>query len=275
MKNEKKALKASYVSYLKANFVTIICLCLIVFTNIHLQTMIKKSYKDLSYKLDCLENGVGVLGRDGDASLLPQIALDELWSEYGIPVDITNESTQIPTYSKMEHDIIASTSKISTHILEIGTGDGSSALIMAKSSPNDANVYTIDLPTDTNSIIFTHGDSPALAALALKERTHDKYKYENTDHHKKITQIFADTKNFDETQFVQKLDFIFIDGASTYSYVKNDTQKALNMIKPGGIIIWRNYDNKRQDVPKFINEFGQKNKLHHIKGTSLVIHKAV
>ena len=225
-------------------------------------------------KLDALGNSLAILSGEGDEFLLSKISPDELWSEYGIPLqEESNYAAPVGIALRLEMDILASISKMATKILEIGTGEGATTLIMAKYSSPEASVHTIDLPPNMQSIVYEKGDSPIFAAIALRERTPNKYKYENTAYAQKIKQIFSDTKSFDETKLAKQLDFIFIDGANTYSYIKNDTQKALNMLKPGGILLWRNYESKRSDVVKFINEFSQKNTVHHIKGTTFVIYK--
>jgi hypothetical protein len=56
----------------------------------------------------------------------------------------------------------------------------------------------------------------------------------------------------------------------------SDTEKALKMIAPGGIILWHDYRGPRQtqDVFKALNLLSKKMKLFHIKETSLVAFKA-
>ena len=66
-------------------------------------------------------------------------------------------------------------------------------------------------------------------------------------------------------------DLIFIDGGHTYSCIKNDTEKALEMIKQNGIILWHDYaSNKRssKDVFRYLEEMSLKIKIEKIKYTS-------
>ena len=261
--------------FLITNGIVILCLAFIIINNITIRMEVDDLYKLLSAKIDILENSMFVLNSNADEPSAPHISPHELWTEFRI-----SKQENITPYSFVEsfasHDekkVIASISKISNNILEIGTGKGGTTLLMAQYSHPKTNIYTIDLPKDTKIISYEHGDSPVHAADAVNTRTTKDYCYCKTKYNKKIHQIFADTKSFDASTLSEKLDFIFIDGAKTYSYIQNDTQKAFKMIKANGIIIWRNYDKKSPDVVRFLNELNKNHKIYKIKGTSLAIHR--
>ena len=258
------------------HWVIVACLVFIIVVNISMHIDIKRSSQFLGNKIDILGNSMVVLNSEVDDSLLPQIFPDELWTEFDLPEqrEIEHKTFTASLASQIERKIIASISKISNNMLEIGTGKGGTTLIMAAYSPPGANVSTIDLPDNVRAILYEQGDSPTLAANAVNSRVSSDYVYKKTKHEKKIHQIFADTKHFDETNLSKQLDFIFVDGANTYSYIKNDTKKALNMIKVNGFILWHNYDKKFPDVIRFINELSQTHKVYKIKDTTLVIYKA-
>ncbi len=57
----------------------------------------------------------------------------------------------------------------------------------------------------------------------------------------KITQLFCDSKHFDEKPYTGKMDLIFIDGSHAFSYVMSDSEKAFKMIAPNSIILWHDY----------------------------------
>ena len=63
------------------------------------------------------------------------------------------------------------------------------------------------------------------------------------------------------------MDFIFVDGAHSYDYVKNDSQKAWQMLRSGGIVAWHDCRVADPDVVKFLLESDYKPK--RIIGTSL------
>ena len=48
------------------------------------------------------------------------------------------------------------------------------------------------------------------------------------------------------------MDLIFVDGAHSYEYVKNDTVKGLEMLRPGGIIAWHDCTPSHADVVRYL-----------------------
>ncbi len=73
----------------------------------------------------------------------------------------------------------------------------------------------------------------------------------NTPQQSIITQLWGDSATFDFSPYYNSMDFVFIDGAHSEHYVKNDTEKALQLIKKsGGIIVW--HDAHLFGVVKFL-----------------------
>ena len=189
--------------YLKSNLIAVVCLALIVLSNFSIEMEIEKSSEALREKIDILENSMVVLNSDVDDSFLPQVFPEELWNEFGIPSQkerVDRKTFSASLVSQAERDIVASLSKISNNMLEIGTGKGGTTLIMAKYSAPKATVHTIDLPSESKAILYEQGDSPMFAAIAVESRTSKDYVYKKTKYKNKINQIFADTKNFDEAK---------------------------------------------------------------------------
>jgi predicted O-methyltransferase YrrM len=50
-------------------------------------------------------------------------------------------------------------------------------------------------------------------------------------------------------------DAIFIDGDHSYDAVVHESRLAWDLIRPGGIIIWHDYNNPTVDVTKVLNQF--------------------
>ena len=65
------------------------------------------------------------------------------------------------------------------------------------------------------------------------------------------------------------MDFIFIDGGHDYETAKADTLKALEMVAPGGFILWDDFSADWPGVVKTVNEFKSKHKIFRIAGTSI------
>jgi predicted O-methyltransferase YrrM len=153
-------------------------------------------------------------------------------------------------------------------IFEIGTFDGNTSYHLALNTPDDSQVFTIDIPP---------GSAPALKADAgdplFREGKRFEYRWRGSPVADKIHPMLADSARFDATPYRRSMDMIFIDGAHSAEYVKNDTALALGMIRPGGILVWHDYL-VWNDVTSYLQKFCKDHQLSHIAGTSLVIYQA-
>lgn len=179
--------------------------------------------------------------------------------------------------SDAEAWILAVLSKQSKLMFEFGTCTGKTSYLWAKNSPPDARIYTLTLPPeDSNKYSNTKADDAIAIHNAIQESSFDKFLYTCTDISHKITQIFSDSKIYDELPLHNSCDLIFIDGSHAYSYIKSDTEKAFKMIKKGGLILWHDYDGvyrNNKDVYKYLNELSSSVVLNHVKGTTFVVYK--
>jgi hypothetical protein len=68
---------------------------------------------------------------------------------------------------------------------------------------------------------------------------------------------------------------VFVDGSHAYSYVVNDSAKALALIKPAGIVLWHDYQGPQHSpgVYQALNELSRRLPLVHIARTSLVAYR--
>ena len=148
---------------------------------------------------------------------------------------------------------------------------------MALNSSEDTKITTITLnPNEINNIQKFDKDNESSYRNIKNESIYGKFLFSGTPEEKKIKVIFINSVDFKNTEFKEKIDFIFIDGGHTYSVVKNDSEKSFEMLKPNGIILWHDYvPGKRsaQDVVKYIHEISKERNLYSIKGTSLVYYK--
>ncbi|MCI0448532.1 MAG: class I SAM-dependent methyltransferase [Chlorobi bacterium] len=154
-------------------------------------------------------------------------------------------------------------------IFEIGTYDGETTLHLALNSPENAKIYTLDLPTENTKNIKFSVDSGDPQLINKKGfRTGEKFL--DRKESQKITQLFADSALFDYSEFKEKVDIFFIDGAHSYDYVKTDTENAFYTLNENGIIIWHDYGNII-DVIKYLNELSSVKPLYRINRTTLAI----
>ncbi|MCP4922505.1 MAG: class I SAM-dependent methyltransferase [bacterium] len=179
--------------------------------------------------------------------------------------------------SDREAWILSVLAKRSKAIFEFGTCTGKTTYLLALNSSKDSEIHTITLhPEELKSYAGKEEDRERDNQIAIDESALDRFMYSGTPEEKKIIQLFGDSKMFDESDRLKKFDLIFVDGSHAYSYVKSDTEKALKMLKPGGIILWHDYSGPRQTpgVFKLLNDLKDKLSLKHIKETSFVAYKA-
>jgi len=175
--------------------------------------------------------------------------------------------------SDYEAWILAVLAKKAHVMFEFGTCTGRTAYLWARNSPPDARVHTLTLdPDQTHLYKSDAGDKSQDEADALQETLDKRYLYTGTNVEYKINQIYGDSKEFDDSPYVGQCDLIFIDGSHAQSYVESDSNKALRMLKPGGIIIWHDYRGPHRSTGVFhaLNSLGSRLNLMHIEGTSFV-----
>ena len=151
---------------------------------------------------------------------------------------------------------------------EFGTYWGRTAWTVARNNPG-IKVFTLDLP-----------DREAVSQLELEFT--DQYllqewrrgeAFQDTDEAARIETLFGDSATFDYSPYEASIDVVYIDGSHSYSYVKNDTEAALKMLGPGGVIIWDDYP-AYNGIYAYLQEFAQcmDTTLLHVQGTRLVIY---
>ncbi len=158
-------------------------------------------------------------------------------------------------------------------LLEIGTFDGNTTLQMAHNSPADARVYTLDLPPDgdahaaPDALDLDPQDRPYIADRQKLDR-----KYARSPLAHKVTQCLGDSATFDFHSILEhgRPELAFIDGSHSYDYVRNDTEKVLEILAPGGVVLWHDYVPGWPGVMEYLDELSARMPLQRIEGTALV-----
>lgn len=158
----------------------------------------------------------------------------------------------------------------SNSLFEIGTFDGRTTLNMAVNSPQESQIFTLDLPK--GQMFDTNLDLAPTERRYINKET-SGLRFMGKSEAGKIVQLYGDSASFDFAPYYNAMDFIFIDGSHAYEYVLNDSINAFKMVKEHGIIVWHDYT-AWEGVTKALNElwFGDtmfKN-IKHIEGTTLV-----
>jgi predicted O-methyltransferase YrrM len=148
-------------------------------------------------------------------------------------------------------------------VFEIGTFNGRTTVNLAANAPADAIIHTLDIPHDHPKFAPVEGEE--------RFRLHENNGafYRNSAYAPKINQLWADSAEFDEKPLHGQIDLAFIDGSHNYDYVKNDTQKVMAMIAPGGVVLWHDYYPEFPGVAQYLEE--SRSNLYHLETTSLVV----
>ena len=154
---------------------------------------------------------------------------------------------------------------------EIGTFDGRTTENMAANQPADGKCYTLDLPpdgADNAALPLASGDKSYIAKPASGARISAQAKSG------RIVQLYGDSATFDFAPYRGQVDLMFIDGSHSYEYVLADTESAWQLVKPGGLLLWHDYDSRWwPGVTRALNQLqGQDPRfaaLRHIENTAL------
>lgn len=150
-------------------------------------------------------------------------------------------------------------------VFEIGTFEGYSTWILAMNAPQ-AEVFTLDLPRHSHKTKYELGElNQEFIGYG------GRMVFSHTRQAPKIRQLSGDSATFDYSGFKDSMDFVFIDGAMTYEYTKNDAEKALFITRKGGVVLWHDYNPIYwPDTKRFLDELSEKRTLYHIADTFLV-----
>lgn len=156
-----------------------------------------------------------------------------------------------------------------TTVFEIGTYDGRTTMAMALNLANEnSRIFTLNLPDATQEVSL----DTSKVDIQLASKVISGERFLNTPQQSIITQLWGDSATFDFSPYYNSVDFIFIDGAHSEHYVKNDTEKALQLIKKtGGVIVW--HDAHLFGVVKYLEPLVKQNKLplYFIENTTLAV----
>jgi hypothetical protein len=133
--------------------------------------------------------------------------------------------------------------------LEIGTFNGSTTAAMALNAPQ-AVIHTVDLPLDYNPADEKPGAIPK-DDFHLIEGRRVGAAYASLPEITNIVQHFADSATWDFAP-VKGASFFFIDGAHTYEYAKNDTEKCIAVSALKSRFILHDVDARHPDVVRYI-----------------------
>ena len=135
-------------------------------------------------------------------------------------------------------------------VLEIGTYMGHTTRTIAENCPH-AIVHTLDLPQDFDRQSDTV-EIPKDDHHLIERRTVGR-EFAGEPCAARIRQHFGDSATWDFSQ-ARGATFFFIDGAHTYEYVKNDTEKCFELSGRRGSFLWHDVDDRHPGVVRYLAE---------------------
>ena len=193
-----------------------------------------------------------VADRSMDLLRLPRVEVADLLPEAGNPLKV--ELALFPkTYasvSVLEFVCLALLLKRARaeRIFEFGTYMGVSITQLALNVPPGGEIYTLDLPEEPIQTRLEIAD-PEDADIAVHK---GKGSLIPAEVKPRITFLKQDSAAFDESPYAGRMDFVFVDGAHNYDYVKNDSEKGWRMLRSGGIIVWHDFRPQDPGVVKYL-----------------------
>lgn len=118
--------------------------------------------------------------------------------------------------------------------LEFGTWEGFGTVLVARNT--DAEIWTINLPDGEigvdGSSLYASTDTGARIGRLYREAGFSP----------RVHQLLCDSRELDPGIFAgQPLDSVLIDGGHTPDVVQSDTEKALGLLRPGGLCVWHDF----------------------------------
>jgi predicted O-methyltransferase YrrM len=197
-----------------------------------------------------------VLRRQCRLRELPAPALFAGLDAVEVPLGVIDDESGHANHAEMSYVIAASKLRGPRRIFEFGTFIGRTALHLARINP-DAEVWTLDLPRVANPWRFADRVGTYFANAPEAGRIHF---------------LRRDARTFDTTPYRSSMDFIWVDGDHSYEGVKNDTEKAFEMLAPGGAIFWHDFGPDSPELARYFVEFTRERPLFHIRRTSILVH---
>ena len=159
-------------------------------------------------------------------------------------------------------------------IFEIGTFRGATALTMALNAPY-ADIYTLDLPLETapdEAAMVSHLSRGDQEWVRLS-RTSLGHAFLDHPVAERIHQLYGNSLSFEPPAELDGADLCFIDGGHSYECIQADTETALKILAPNGVIVWDDYTWFVDGVSQYLNELRATLPLYRIAGSQLVIYR--
>jgi hypothetical protein len=152
-------------------------------------------------------------------------------------------------------------------VLEIGTFMGHTTRQMAENL-EAGTIHTVDLPEDYSKELESRQDIGEKDRQLIVGRTVGR-EYKGRPCAARIKQHFGDTAKWDFREAGHPT-FFFIDGAHSYEYCKNDSEKCFELCGGRGVFLWHDVEWAHHGVIRLLNEWREKGRdVRRIAGTPI------
>jgi predicted O-methyltransferase YrrM len=152
-----------------------------------------------------------------------------------------------------------------TPVVEIGTFRGRTTYQLAANC--DGPIYTIDiaqpLPDEREENVerqaypsYTPGELLADAPAAIRG---------------KITQLIGDSRLLDLSRLHGTIGLVYVDAGHSYDACRSDSDLAMRLIRPGGVIVWDDYGDYWPGVKRAIDKLAETRTMHVLRRLGLVV----
>lgn len=204
----------------------------------------------------------------------PVVHMLDLYPEtQGVPVPMGDVEYRIWNMDPLERFCIGAIARLRqpATVFEIGTYDGATTLLLARAVPT-AQVYTLDLPPalymppDAYGYPLAPSDPPGSADEIGS-------KFRGTAEAERIIQLHGDSRTFDFSEYIGRMDLVLVDARHEYEFVNVDTENALRMAGDDGVVVWDDYDIRWPGVLQAVDEAADRHGEHiaRIERTDLAV----
>jgi len=158
-------------------------------------------------------------------------------------------------------------------LFEFGTFLGSTTYSLALNTPDDAEIFTLDLDEASAAGLEQPADEVPITKLHLERRA--KLDFLGTPAERKIKLLIGDSTKLDFTPWRESINFAFIDGGHDGPTVKSDTENALQLLDrdAAGCILWHDYGNPDcLELKEYLDSLSETMEMFHVQDTWLCVY---
>jgi predicted O-methyltransferase YrrM len=198
---------------------------------------------------------------------LPAVYLAEVWPEIAATRVATTMAIshpyELPYGERAILDAIVRHIRPRT-IVEFGTFTGTTTAVLADAAPASTTIHTIDLPHDVLC---------RLAGVEIAEMVGREIPAAQLESGR-IVAHRSDTRAFDYSTLRGRVELAYVDASHEYRDVLHDSKRALEILAPGGVIVWDDYQASEPGVVRALNRVACHIPVVRINHSRLALYRA-